>query len=163
MEKREIINKLLKDGAKEVKNLKIKNVTVTTLENYTRLGLTLDKPVEGYIAKADGSFEKGETNIIFVSAFAIASVLKDNDDTAFAANHLVENPQAMNVILSRATIDIIQEPVASGQEYRNPWSNNEDNATVFTHDTIINHLTSIKLSDFGIKKLDTLADKLLGF
>lgn len=163
MEKREIINKLLKDGAKEVKNLKIKNVTVTTLENYTRLGLTLDKPVEGYIAKADGSFEKGETNIIFVSAFAIASVLKDNDDTAFAANHLVENPQAMNVLLSRASIDVIQEPVASGQEYRNPWSNNEDNATVFTHDTIINHLTSIKLSDFGMKKLDTLADKLLGF
>ena len=163
MEKREIINNLLKNGSKEVKNLKIKNVTVTILENYTRLGLTLDKSVEGYVAKEDGTFEKGETNVIFVSAFAIASVLKDSDDTAFAANHLVENPQAMNVLLSRASIDIIQEPVAAGQEYRNPWSNNEDNATVFTHDTIINHLTSIKLSDFGMKKLDTLADKLLGF
>ena len=163
MEKREIINGLLKNGSKEVKGLKVKNVTVTILENYTRLGLTLDKAVEGYVAKEDGTFEKGETNVIFVSAFAVASVLKDSDDTAFAANHLVEHPEAMNVLLSRATIDIIQEPVVSGQEYRNPWSNNDDNATVFDHDTIINHLTSIKLSDFGMKKLDKLADMMLGF
>ena len=162
MEKREIINELLKNGSKEVKNLKVKNVTVTVLENYTRLGLTLDKPVEGYVAQEDGTYEKGETNVIFVSAFAIASVLKDNDDTAFAANHLVEHPEAMNVLLSRATIDIIQEPVVAGTEYRNPWSTNSD-ATVFDHDTIINHLTGIKLSEFGMKKLDTLADKMLGF
>lgn len=162
MEKREIINSLLQNGAKQVKGLKIKNVTVTILENYTRLGLTLDKAVEGYVAKEDGTYEKGETNVIFVSAFAVASVLKDNDDAAFAANHLVEHPEAMNVILSRATIDIIQEPVSSGQEYHNPWSSNGD-ATVFEHDTIINHLTNITLSDFGAKKLDTLADKMLGF
>ena len=162
MEKREIINNLLKNGSKEVKNLKIKNVTVTILENYTRLGLTLDKSVEGYVAKEDGTFEKGETNVIFISAFAIASVLKDSDDTAFAANHLVEHPEAMNVLLSRATIDIIQEPVVAGTEYRNPWSTNSD-ATVFDHDTIINHLTNIKLSDFGMKKLDRLADAMLGF
>lgn len=163
MEKKEIINGLLKNGAKSINGLKVKNVTVTILENYTRLGLTLDKPVEGYIAKEDGTFEKGETNTIFVSAFAVSSVLKDNDDCAFAANHLVEHPEAMNVILSRAQIDIIQEPVTAGQEYRNPWSNNSDNATVFDHDTIINHLTGIKLSDFSIRKLDTLADKMLGF
>ena len=162
MEKKEIINSLLKNGAKSVNGLKVKNVTVTVLENYTRLGLTLDKPVEGYVAKEDGTFEKGETNVIFVSAFAVASVLKDSDDAAFAANHLVEHPEAMNVILSRATIDIIQEPVVSGQEYRNPWSSNGD-ATVFEHDTIINHLTGIKLSEFGMKKLDRLADAMLGF
>jgi len=163
MEKKEIINGLLSNGSKAVKDLKVKNVTVTILDTYTRLGLTLDKPVEGYVVKEDGTFEKGETNVIFVSAFAIASVLKDNDDCAFAANHLVEHPEAMNVILSRAQIDIIQEPVSAGQEYRNPWSNNADNATVFDHDTIINHLTGIKLSDFSIRKLDTLADKMLGF
>ena len=163
MEKKEIINGLLKNGAKEVKNLKVKNVTVTILENYTRLGLTLDTPVKGYVAQEDGTFAEGETNVIFVSAFAVASVLKDNDDVAFAANHLVEHPEAMNVILSRAKIDIIQEPVVSGQEYRNPWSNNADNATVFDHDTIINHMINITLSDFAIRKLDTLADKMLGF
>lgn len=163
MEKKEIIDGLLKNGAKEVKGLKVKNVTVTILENYTRLGLTLDRPVKGYIAKEDGTFEEGETNVIFISSFAIASVLKDNDDTAFAANHLIEHPEAINVLLSRAIIDIIQESVTAGQEYRNPWSSNEDNATLFDHDIIINHFTSIKLSEFGMKKLDKLADMMLGF
>ena len=89
--------------------------------------------------------------------------MKDNDDAAFAANHLVEHPEAINVILSRDTIDILQEPVSAGQEYKNPWSNNVTEATVFEHDTIINHLIDIKLSDFAIKKLDVLADKMLGF
>ena len=79
-----------------------------------------------------------------------------------ALNRLIQSKTKTSVILSRATIDIIQEPVASGQEYRNPWSSNGD-ATVFDHDTIINHLTGIKLSDFGMKKLDRLADAMLGF
>ena len=163
MEKREIINNLLKNGANEVKGLKVKNVTVNVLETYTRLGLTLDKPVKGYVAKEDGTFEPGETNVIFISSFAVASILKDNDECAFAANHLVEHPEALNVILSRAKIDIIQEPVTAGTEYKNPWSSNQDNATVFDHDTIINHLTSIELSEFSLKKLDKLADMMLGF
>ena len=163
MEKREIINNLLRNGANEVKGLKVKNVTVNVLETYTRLGLTLDKPVKGYVAKEDGTFEPGETNVIFISSFAVASILKDNDECAFAANHLVEHPEALNVILSRAKIDIIQEPVTAGTEYKNPWSSNQDNATVFDHDTIINHLTSIELSEFSLKKLDKLADMMLGF
>lgn len=163
MDKKEIINGLLSNGAKKVDNLKVKNVTVTVLENYTRLGLTLDKEVDGYVAQPDGTYKKDKTNVIFVSAFAVSSVLKDKDEVAFAANHLVEHPEAMNIILSRATITILQEPVASGTEYRNPWSSNTDNASVFDHDTIINHMIDVNLSEFAIKKLDTLADKMLGF
>lgn len=163
MEKKEIINELIKNGAKKVSGLKVKNVTVTVMDSYTRLGITLDRPVEGYVAKEDGTFEKGEVNVIFISTFAVASVLKDNDDAAFAANHLVEHPEAMNIILSRATIDILQEPVSAGQEYKNPWSSSTTESTVFEHDTIINHMIDIKLSDFAVKKLDVLADKMLGF
>ena len=99
---------------------------------------------------------------IFVSLFSIISLLKDNDDAAFAANHLTQHPEAMNVVLSRAKIDIIQEPVVAGQEYKNPWSDNTE-ATVFDHDTIINHIVELKLSDFAVRKLDSLANALLGF
>lgn len=66
------------------------------------------------------TYEKGETKVIFVSLFSIISLIKDNDDAAFAANHLIAHPEAMHVILSRAKLDIIQEPVVSGQEYKNP-------------------------------------------
>lgn len=162
MEKKEIIAELLKTGGKSVKDLKVKNVTVTRCENYVRLGITLDKPVMGMVTKDNGvTYEEGETNVIFVSLYSIISLLKDNDDAAFAANHLVEHPEAMSVVLSRASLNIIQETVEAGTEYKNPWSTNAE-ATVFDHKIIITHVTDVTLSDFAIRKLDRLADGLLG-
>ena len=162
MEKKEVIAELLKNGGTHVKDLKVKNVTVTRCENYVRLGITLDKPVKGMVTKDNGvTYEEGETNVIFVSLYSITSLLKDDDDAAFAANHLVEHPDGMGIVLSRATLNIIQETVEAGTEYKNPWSTNAE-ATVFDHKTIITHVTDITLSDFAIRKLDRLADSLLG-
>ena len=161
MEKKEIIAELLKNGGKSVKDLKVKNVTVTRCENYVRLGITLDKPVAGMVTKDNVTYEEGETNVIFVSLYSITSLLKDDDNAAFAANHLVEHPDSMSIVLSRATLNIIQETVEAGTEYKNPWSDNAE-ATVFDHDTIINHVVELTLSDFAIRKLDNLANALLG-
>lgn len=162
MEKKEIIAELLKNGGKSVKNLKVKNVTVTRCENYVRLGITLEKPVMGMVTKDNGvTYEEGETNVIFVSLYSITSLLKDNDDAAFAVNHLVEHPEAMTIILSRASLNIIQEIVEAGVEYKNPWSTNTE-ATVFDHKVIIPHVIDVSLSEFAIRKLDKLADSLLG-
>ena len=162
MEKKEIIAELLKNGGKSVKDLKVKNVTVTRCENYVRLGITLDKPVMGMVTKDNGvTYEEGETNVIFVSLYSITSLLKDDDDAAFAANHLVEHPDAMSIVLSRASLNIIQETVEAGTEYKNPWSTNAE-ATVFDHKTIITHVTDVTLSEFAVRKLDRLADSLLG-
>lgn len=152
----------MQNGAEPVKGLKVRNVTVTPQENYVRVALTLDKPVKGMVSEDGVNYTEGETNVIFVSSFSIVSMLRDNDDAAFAANHLLKHPDSLSVILSKASIDILQESVAEGQEYRNPWSEDAE-ATVFDHSTIINHITDIRLSDFGISKLDRLADKLLGF
>ena len=162
MERKEIIAELLKNGGKSVKDLKVKNVTVTRCENYVRLGITLDKPVTGMVTKDNGvTYEEGETNVIFVSLYSITSLLKDDDNAAFAANHLVEHPDSMSIVLSRATLNIIQETVEAGTEYKNPWSDNAE-ATIFDHKTIITHVTDVTLSDFAIRKLDRLADSLLG-
>lgn len=162
MEQKEIIAQLVQKGAEPVKDLKVKNITVSQQENYVRVGITLDKPVKGYVSNDGVTFEEGETKVIFVSLFSIISLLKDNDDAAFACNHLLKHPDSMNVVLNRATIDILQEPVVAGEEYRNPWSENAE-ATVFDHDTIINHIIKLTISDFAIRKLDKLADSLLGF
>lgn len=160
MEQKEVIAQLVQKGAEPVKELKVKNVTVSPQENYVRLGITLDKPVKGYVTSDNITFEEGETKVIFVSLFSVISLLKEDDNAAFACNHLLRNPDSMEVVLSRAIIDILQEPVVAGEEYRNPWSESVE-ASVFNHDTIINHITKIKLSDFGIRKLDKLADNLM--
>lgn len=162
MKNEEIIAQLIKEGAKEVKNVTIKNVTVTPMNEYVRLGLTLDKEVDGYKAEDDGTYTPSKVKVIFVSAFTIAALLKEDDDAAFAANHLLKHPDALAMIMSRAQINILQQSVKANEEYKNPWSDNAD-STTFDHDTIINHITDIKLSDFGMKRLDRLADMMLGF
>ena len=162
MKNEEIVAQLIKEGAKEVKNVIVKNVTVTPMNEYVRLGLTLDKEVDGYKAEEDGTYTPSKVKVIFVSAFRISALLKEDDNAAFAANHLLKHPDALAMILSRAQINILQQPVKAGEEYKNPFNDNAD-ATTFDHDTIINHITNIKLSDFGMKRLDKLADMMLGF
>ena len=161
MERKEIVANLIKNGATMVKDITVKNVTVTPMEQYVRLGLTLDQEVDGFIAKEDGTYEQGKVKVIFVSAFSVASILKEEDDAAFAANHLLQHPESMCVILSRAKINIVQQDVAENEEYVNPWSENSE-STTFDHEVIINHLADVKLSDFAIRRLDKLADAMMG-
>lgn len=162
MTKEQVIKTLVANGAEQVKNLKVRNVNVSPQENYVRLGITLEKPVKGYVTDDEGAtYHEGEVNTIFVSLYSVLSILKDDDDAAFAVNHLLKNPDSMAIILSRAVIDIVQEKVTAGQMYKNPWSDNADETTI-QHDTIFNHITGIKLSNFAIRKLDKVADALLG-
>lgn len=162
MTKEQVIKTLVANGAEQVKNLKVRNVNVSPQENYVRLGITLEKPVKGYVTDDEGAtYHEGEVNTIFVSLYSVLSILKDDDDAAFAVNHLLKNPDSMAIILSRAVIDIVQEKVTSGQLYKNPWSDNAEETTI-QHDTIFNHITGIKLSNFAIRKLDKVADTLLG-
>ena len=163
MDKKDVIAQLLKQGAKQVKGLTVKNVTVTPQQEYTRLGLSLDKEVKGFRDNGDGTYEEAPVNVIFVSAFSVGSILKDNDEAAFAANHLMSHPDGLGIILSRAKIDIIQEDVEAGTEYRNPFASEDSKATVFDHNAVINHVVNIELSDFGKTRLDKLADKMMGF
>lgn len=163
MEKNDVMRQLLAAGGKSINGLQVKNVTVTQQESYVRVALTLDKEVDGFVTEDNGvTYQRGKTKVIFVSLYSIISLLKDNDDAAFASNHLLQHPEAMNVVLNRAKINIIQEDVAENAQYKNPWSDSAE-AVVFDHETIINHLTDIKLSDFAVRKLDKLADALLGF
>lgn len=163
MTNKEIAEQLVKNGCTLVKGITVKNVTVTVMETYTRLGLTIDKEIDGYISKDDGAtYEPAKVSTVFVSAYSIGSLMKDKDDTAFAANHLMENPAGLAIILSRAKISVVQQKVKEGESYKNPFSETAE-AVTFDHDTIINYVTSIELSEFGLKKLDKLADKMLGF
>lgn len=163
METKEIIAKLLKEGAKQIKDVKIKTVTVTPMDEYVRLGLTIDKEVDGFKANDDGSYKPAKTKVIFVSAFTIAALLKENDDAVFAVNHLLKHPDAMGMILTRAKITVVQQSVEKGANYKNPFAGEDAKAVVFDHATIINHITDLELSDFGKARLERLADMMLGF
>lgn len=160
METKKVIDALLKAGAKRINGLKVRNVTISREESYTRVGLSTDTEIDGFLSDENGVYTPGKTTLVFVSSYSIASQFKDNDNTAFAANHIVEHPEALQVLLSRATFDVIQETVKAGDSWKNPWSDSGDERT-YDHDTIINHVINIRLSSMGNKMLEALAIKLL--
>lgn len=162
MTQKEIVTELLKNGAKKINDVKVRNVTITPQENYVRVSFTVEQPIPAYVQQEDGTYAEGVSNVVFASTFVISSVFKNNAELMFCANHIAQNPQAISPILSGCVLDIVSEPVAAGQEYKNPFSSNED-TVVIEHDTIINHIIDIKLSTFGKKMLDMLAIKMLGF
>lgn len=143
-----------------VKDLVVRNINVTECETYNRVAITLDNPVKAMIAQEDGSYVEGTNNVIFVGNYSIVGALRENEDVAFAGNHLIQHPKALNVVLSGAKINIIQEAVTAGQEYTNPFSNNAV-PTVVQHDSFYNHVFDIRLSAFGLKMLDKLAEKMM--
>lgn len=160
-----IIKKLIASGCKRINSVRIKNVNYTEKDNYTMISFTLASPIRGFISNDNGvTFVEGMTNTIFTSLYAIVGALKEDEELGWMANALLDNPQALNLIFNGGTVDIIQQEISAGEEFKNPFSNREDtNIQVYDHDLIINHILGFKLGKTGLKMADRLADKLMGF
>ena len=156
----EVVRTLLKNGAKRIDDAVVKTVSVNRQEKYDRVALTLAKPVRGYVEAETGEYEEGETRVIFVSSFSLGAILSDNEDTAFAKRKLMQKPQLLELVLSYAKIDVLQEKVEANTDYINPFSRST-NGRMIEHDTYINHVVGIELGKRGLKAIDKMFDKLL--
>lgn len=178
MDTKKVLSQLMAVETNEVvKDVTIKNINTTEMTNYCRVAITLDKPVKGYIANPflgktpgkDGvptdanvtdEYIIGMVNIIFVSNFSLIATLREIPDVAFAGNALLESPKRIGVILSGAKINVLQEAVAEGQEYKNPFSDNAT-PTVVKHDSFYNHVFDIRLGEFGKQMVFELAKHIM--
>lgn len=158
-----------------VNDIVIRNINVTEMSTYARVAITLDKPVKGMIQNPNfgvdantvptgtnvtDEYIEGPTNVIFVSNFSLIANLREIPEVAFAGNTLLEKPKAIGVILSGAKISVLQEAVAEGQEYKNPFSDNPT-PMIVKHNSFYNHVYDIHLSDFGEKMVMELAKHIM--
>ena len=165
---KDVIKDLIANGARRYNGLKIKNVKISEEDNYTRVTLVIHPSIPGMVGRmlSDGSTEwkLGLTNNIFTSTFALAGMLKEDDEKGWLADTLAENPKAINIIMNGGTVDIIQQTVKEGVPYKNPFSTRDDvEETVFQRDTIINYVVAFKYGPNGQRFADTLAIKMMGF
>lgn len=160
-----IIKKLIASGVKRINSIRVKNINFAEQDNYTRISFTLASAIKGFVRdEATDEYKEGTTSTLFTSLYAIAGAMKEDDNLGWMANALLERPQALNLILNGATIDVLQQEVKAGEEYVNPFSTRDDaEAQVYDHDVIINNIIGFKLSAVGQKMADKLADKMLGF
>ena len=152
---------LRKTGAKSEADLIIKNVTITEKDSWIRVALTLNRDVQGPISDDNGDWSMGTTNVVFMSLYSIAGVLKNTDDTIAIAGYIVNHPTALQIILSGAKIEILQQEVKAHDTYINAFTG-EEVEHESDHDSIFNHLVSVALSDKGLRAIEKIDDKLLG-
>lgn len=159
---KQVIAELLAKGCKRVSGIRVRSAIVTPKDNYVMVSLSLERGIAGYVSDGEGVFTKGETATVFASAYSIASTLKDNDATAWAANQLVQNPKGLEVILAGSKVDIIQEEVSGDEIYKNPFSNSATEGSALGHDTIINHVAKIEICPTAKQMLNMLAMNMMG-
>ena len=159
---KQVVAELLAKGCTKIAGLRVRSSIVTPKDNYVMVSLSLERGIPGYVSDADGVFTKGETATVFTSSYSIASVLKDSDETAWAANQLIQNPKGLEVILAGSKIDIVQEEVAADEIYKNPFASSNSEGAALGHDTIINHVVKIEICPKAKQMLNMLAMNMMG-
>ena len=159
---KQVVAELLARGCNKIAGLRVRSSIVTPKDNYVMVSLSLERGIPGYVSDTDGVFAKGETATVFASSYSIASVLKDSDETAWAANQLIQNPKGLEVILAGSKIDIVQEEVAADEIYKNPFASSDSEGAALGHDTIINHIVKIEICPKAKQMLNMLAMNMMG-
>ena len=151
---------LRKAGAKS-ETVTIVNVTVTDLKTWTRISLTLNREVDGPVCDSEGNWSMGKTRVVFVSFYSILNLLKNTNDTMAITGHIVDNPTSLQIILSGAKTEILQQEVKANATYINAFTG-EETEHDSDHDSIFNHLVSIEFTDKGRRAIEKIEDHLLG-
>lgn len=159
---KQVVAELLAKGCNKIAGIRVRSSIVTPKDNYVMVSLSLERGIPGYVSDADGVFTKGETATVFASSYSIASVLKDSDETAWAANQLIQNPKGLEVILAGSKIDIVQEEVTADEIYKNPFASSDSEGAALGHDTIINHIVKIEICPKAKQMLNMLAMNMMG-
>lgn len=159
---KQVVTELLAKGCNKIAGIRVRSSIVTPKDNYVMVSLSLERGIPGYVSDGEGVFTKGETATVFASSYSIASVLKDNDETAWVANQLIQNPKGLEVILAGAKVDLVQEEVSADEIYKNPFSNSKDDGTNLGHDTIINHVVKIEICQKAKQMLNMVAMNMMG-
>lgn len=151
---------LRKSGATS-ETVTICNITITDCKNWTRIALTLNREVDGPICDQEGNWTMGKTRVIFISLYSIISLFKNTDDTLAVASYIASHPTALQVILSGAETEILQQEVKANETYVNVFTG-EETEHDSDHDSLFNHLVSVKFTDKGHRAIEKIEDKLLG-
>lgn len=159
---KQVVAELLAKGCNKITGIRVRSSIVTPKDNYVMVSLSLERGIPGYVSDGEGVFTKGETATVFASSYSIASVLKDNDETAWVANQLIQNPKGLEVILAGAKVDLVQEEVAADEIYKNPFSSSDVDGQSLGHDTIINHVVKIEICQKAKQMLNMLAMNMMG-
>lgn len=98
---------------------------------------------------------EGTVNRVFISNFDVIGMLRQNPETKFLVDAVQADETVIKGLLNQATINVIAERVAEGEEYLKPFSNN-DVAYQVPHDSVYHSCYNLRLSDYGEEAADNI-------
>lgn len=163
-----IIKAIIMAGGNKISNLVVKNVNcgekfASDGGVFTNFSLSVDKSIPAFVTdEATGVRGEGKLPIVYVSDYALAGTLREDINLAWLGSYFIEHPQSAKLILSGATIDIVQQRVPAGEAYINPFTTKTNpEPTFFEEDKIINHVIGIRLSKVGENWSNKAAEMIL--
>lgn len=168
MTQKEIVAKMLKNGAELVENVKIEGVKVTAVtseetgEIYYRVAMTTDKPVKTMRAQDDGTYVEGTINVVMELFSNLLGALRTNDEYKKIINHINEHPKSLEIILAGAKMDVVTVAVKAGSIYKNPFSKSESEGREVKNNTFYHHVTNITPSKSNLDDIKNIIKSILG-
>lgn len=148
----EKLKALLADKDNRVyRNIRIRNITKREKTgDWENITLVLDGMIPGYILQEDNTWKKGMTNNLYTTSYAIAGILKENEDVSSIANKVAEHPEMIPLVLNGAIISVVQTDVAKDEPYTFPFSTRERKEKYTRdHDWIANNIFNVSLGKSG--------------
>ncbi|MBO5142991.1 MAG: sel1 repeat family protein [Clostridia bacterium] len=159
------IKQLINNGAKLIKNCKVKNVAYSNNDGKIIVKFVLTEPIRDYVLCADGvNYKIGKTDIIYSSIYAVFEILLEDDTLGWLGNVILENPSVLNEVFQDAIVDVLQQEVFKGEEYINPFIENYKQKTIISdRNFIVNHCVKFYLSEAGEKVADDIMNVIFGY
>ena len=159
------IKQLINNGAKLIKNCKVKNVAYSNNDGKIIVKFVLTEPIRDYVLYADGvNYKIGKTDIIYSSIYAVFEILLEDDTLGWLGNVILENPSVLNEVFQDAIVDVLQQEVFKGEEYINPFIENYKQKTIISdRNFIVNHCVKFYLSEAGEKVADDIMNVIFGY
>ena len=147
--KADIVKQLLASKrCKAFKGLTIKNVEHKIGNNNTYFCFTIrDAKIIGNASVNNVNIIK-KTNSFAIGSFAVRSTMFDDVKMSIFANDILTDDKLITKLLNGGKVDIIAQLVKVGEEYINPFSDNNE-SHIFTEDRIIHYITRLTLGPVG--------------
>lgn len=155
---KEVVANLKKEGAKEV-TTHIKSITFTDKDDYTQVNISLVEEIPGFVPNDDGTYSKGETDIISMPAGVLRRMLREKEMFYGLDKEVLSSASIAKMILVGSELKLLCEEVTHDQTHSDPFAE-KSKEKVVENDSIYHYPVDIQLSSLGEKRLTKLEDKI---
>lgn len=122
--------------------------------------ITLEKPIPCYLPDDNGNYELKESTLVYTSVDILSAVMREDKSLAGIVNSISKSPSVIELLLTDADVEILQQDIPANTKFVNPFSTVRD-VSEYTHAIKSNSIINIKLSNEGQDNVRSIKSAIL--